>query len=66
MYEQDFYDFSYGFRPKRSAHQALDSLWHRLMDVHGGWVLEADISSFSTPWITRSYGAFWTSGCATV
>ncbi len=46
VYEQDFYDFSYGFRPKRSAHQALDSLWHRLMDVHGGWVLEADISSF--------------------
>jgi len=46
VYEQDFYDFSYGFRPKRSAHQALDSLWHRLMEVHGGWVLEADISSF--------------------
>jgi len=46
VYEQDFYDFSYGFRPKRSAHQALDSLWHRLMEVHGGWVVEADISSF--------------------
>jgi RNA-directed DNA polymerase len=46
VYEQDFCDFSYGFRPKRSAHQALDSLWHRLMEVHGGWVLEADISSF--------------------
>ena len=46
VYEQDFYDFSYGFRPNRSAHQALESLWHRLMEVHGGWVLEADISSF--------------------
>jgi len=46
VYEQDFCDFSYGFRPKRSAHQALDSLWNRLMEVHGGWVLEADISSF--------------------
>jgi RNA-directed DNA polymerase len=46
VYEQDFYDFSYGFRPNRSAHQALDSLWNRLMEVHGGWVLEADISSF--------------------
>jgi retron-type reverse transcriptase len=46
VYEQDFYDFSYGFRPNRSAHQALDSLWHRLTEVHGGWVLEADISSF--------------------
>jgi len=46
VYEQDFYDFSYGFRPERSAHQALDSLWNRLMGVNGGWVLEADISSF--------------------
>jgi RNA-directed DNA polymerase len=46
VYEQDFCDFSYGFRPNRSAHKALDSLWHRLMEVHGGWVLEADISSF--------------------
>jgi group II intron reverse transcriptase/maturase len=46
VYEQDFYDFSYGFRPNRSAHQALDGLWHRLMEVKGGWVLEADISSF--------------------
>jgi len=46
VYEQDFYDFSYGFRPSRSAHQALDNLWNRLMEVHGGWVLEADISSF--------------------
>ena len=27
VYEQDFYDFSYGFRPGRSAHQALDYLW---------------------------------------
>lgn len=46
VYEQDFCDFSYGFRPNRSAHQAVDSLWHRLMEVSGGWVLEADISSF--------------------
>ena len=46
VYEQDFHDFSYGFRPGRSAHQALDSLWHRLTEVGGGWVLEADISSF--------------------
>lgn len=46
VYEQDFRDCSYGFRPGRSAHKALDGLWHRLMEVHGGWVLEADISSF--------------------
>lgn len=46
VYEQDFYDFSYGFRPNRSAHQALDDLWNRLTEVGGGWVLEADISSY--------------------
>ena len=46
VYEQDFLDCSYGFRPGRSAHQALDALWHRLMGVKGGWVLEIDIRKF--------------------
>jgi RNA-directed DNA polymerase len=46
VYEQDFLDCSYGFRPGRSAHQALDALWHRLMEVGGGWVLEIDIRKF--------------------
>ncbi len=46
VYEQDFLDCSYGFRPGRSAHQALDALWHRLMEVKGGWVLEIDIRKF--------------------
>jgi retron-type reverse transcriptase len=49
VYEQDFCDFSYGFRPNRSAHMALESLWNGLMSVKGGWVLEADISSFLDP-----------------
>jgi RNA-directed DNA polymerase len=46
VYEQDFLDGSYGFRPGRSAHQALDALWHRLMETGGGWVLEVDIRKF--------------------
>jgi len=46
VYEQDFLDCSYGFRPGRSAHQALEVLWHRLMEVGGGWVYEADIEAF--------------------
>jgi group II intron reverse transcriptase/maturase len=46
VYEQDFRDCSYGFRPRRSAHQALEALWKGLMDVGGGWVLELDIRSF--------------------
>ncbi len=46
IYEQDFMDCSYGFRPKRSQHQALQSLWNGLMNMNGGWVLEVDIRSF--------------------
>lgn len=36
IYEQDFLDSSYGFRPGRSAHQALQSLWDQVMRMHGG------------------------------
>jgi group II intron reverse transcriptase/maturase len=46
VYEQDFRDCSYGFRPERSAHQALQELWEGLMRVGGGWVLELDIEDF--------------------
>jgi group II intron reverse transcriptase/maturase len=46
VYEQDFLDCSYGFRPGRSAHQALEALWKGLMDMGGGWVIEVDISKF--------------------
>lgn len=46
VYEQDFMDCSYGFRPGRSAHQALEDLWKGLMDMGGGWVLEMDIEQF--------------------
>jgi group II intron reverse transcriptase/maturase len=46
IYEHDFYDGSFGFRPKRSAHQALAAVWDATMDVQGGWVLEVDIRKF--------------------
>ena len=46
IYEQDFLDCSYGFRPNRSAHQALQALWEALMSMNGGWVLEIDIKGF--------------------
>ena len=46
VYEQEFLDCSYGFRPGRSAHQALDALWQGLMAQHGGWVIDLDIQSF--------------------
>jgi RNA-directed DNA polymerase len=46
IYEQDFLDCSYGFRPGRSAHQALQSLWQKTMAMGGGWILEVDIRKF--------------------
>lgn len=46
VYEQDFRDCSYGFRPNRSAHQALEALWKGLMEMKGGWVVELDIQRF--------------------
>ena len=46
VYEQDFLDCSYGFRPGRSAHQAVENLRRGLMAMEGGWVLEADIQGF--------------------
>ncbi|MFC1572926.1 reverse transcriptase domain-containing protein [Candidatus Eisenbacteria bacterium] len=46
VYEQDFLDCSYGFRPGRSAHQALAVVWEGLTAMRGGWVLEVDIQSF--------------------
>ena len=46
IYEQDFHDGSFGFRPKCSAHQALQAVWDATMEVSGGWVLEVDIRQF--------------------
>jgi RNA-directed DNA polymerase len=45
VYEQNFLDCSYGFRPQRSAHQALQRLWQRAM-ASGAVVLEVDIQTF--------------------
>jgi RNA-directed DNA polymerase len=46
VYEQDFLDCSYGFRPGRSAHQALDAVWQQTMRIGGGWIVEVDIRKF--------------------
>jgi RNA-directed DNA polymerase len=46
VYEQDFLDCSYGFRPGRSAHQALEALRNEMMAMGGGWVVEVDITKF--------------------
>jgi len=46
VYEQDFLDCSHGFRPGRSPHTALESLWKHAMSMGGGWLLEVDIQGF--------------------
>lgn len=46
VYEQDFLDCSYGFRPGRSAHQALEAVRDATMPAGGGWVLEVDVRKF--------------------
>jgi RNA-directed DNA polymerase len=46
VYEQDFLDCSYGFRPGRSAHHALEALRDQAMEMRGGWVLEIDIRKY--------------------
>src|SRR5919109_619101 len=46
VYEQDFYDGSYGFRPGRSPHEALHELRQRCMTEGIGWIVEADVSGY--------------------
>jgi len=46
IYETDFLGFSYGFRQRRSPHQALDALTVGIMTKKVNWVLDADIRAF--------------------
>jgi group II intron reverse transcriptase/maturase len=46
IYEQDFLDSSYGFRPGRGAHQALDEVGRVICTRPTGWILELDITSY--------------------
>ena len=46
VYEADFLGFSYGFRPRRSQHDALDALATAIDRTNVSWILDADISRF--------------------
>jgi RNA-directed DNA polymerase len=46
VYEQEFHDFSYGFRPGRSPHQALRAVQNAAWRMKGGWIVEVDIRKF--------------------
>ena len=49
IYEEEFLGFSYGFRPHRSQHDALDALSTGLIRTKVNWILDADIRSFLDP-----------------
>jgi group II intron reverse transcriptase/maturase len=57
IYEQDFAEFSYGFRPGRSQHDALDQLYQGIMRSKVNWVLDLDIRAFfdsvSKEWLVQ-------------
>jgi group II intron reverse transcriptase/maturase len=57
IYEQDFAEFSYGFRPGRSQHQALDQLYLGIHEKKVNWVLDLDIRAFfdsvSKEWLVQ-------------
>ena len=46
IYEEVFLGFSYGFRPKRSAHNALDAIWVGINQRKVNWIFDADIRNF--------------------
>jgi RNA-directed DNA polymerase len=56
IYETDFLGFSYGFRPGRSQHNALDALYTGLLTKKVNWVLDLDIRGFLDSCSHCSYG----------
>lgn len=46
VYEQEFYEFSFGFRKGKSQHQALDYLWNQIMNNRIHWIIDLDILKF--------------------
>ena len=57
IYEEDFLGFSYGFRPGRGQHDALDALSVAISETRVNWILDADIRSFfdrlDQSWLVR-------------
>ena len=57
IYEEDFLGFSYGYRPERSQHDALDALATAITRMKVNWILDADVRSFfdsvSHDWLIR-------------
>ena len=69
IYEEQFFDFSYGLRPGRSAHQALQRIWgytrEQIMDEPIQWIVEVDIRKFFDRLITTDYEECFANGSQT-
>ena len=46
IYEEEFLGFSYGFRPERRVHDALDAIWVGITRKKVNWILDADVRNF--------------------
>ncbi len=46
IYEEEFYPISFGFRPGKSQHQAIQEVFQRAGGMRGGWILDVDVSKF--------------------
>jgi RNA-directed DNA polymerase len=64
IFEQDFKCFSYGFRPGRSAHQALACIWNQCTHQGIQWILEVDIRKYLDPYSYYTFAAEgWSKSC---
>ena len=64
IFEQDFKCFSYGFRPGRSAHEALACIWSQCMNQRIQWILEVDIRKYLDPYSYYTLAAEgWSKSC---
>jgi len=54
IFEPTFSEFSFGFRPERSAHMAMRRIWSQ-MQAGWRWIVDADIADFLDPWSHCSF-----------
>jgi hypothetical protein len=65
IYEADFLGFSYGFRPGRNPHGALQSVHTAVMTQYVNWVLDAESVAFSTRLTTSGFYGWSRTGLPT-
>src|ERR1700675_1925715 len=65
IYEEDFLGFSYGFRPGRGTHDAMDALVVGITSTKVNWILDADIRSFFDTVSQEGSLGFWENGAGT-